>query len=108
MEYTITKQKVNELAGKVCDFALTLRIFSTPNYGIKFARNSVVEKFGGVKGDTFVLTYKHIPIALYNSDGDFYDLTDILYFRTKKTDRIIRKFQKEYAPNFSVYYVFRY
>ena len=107
MENTTVKEKVNELEHKTIDFALTIRMFSIPNSVVKLARNSVVEKFGGVKSDTFVLTYKDIPIALYDSDGDFHDLTDILYFRTKKTEKIIRKFQKEYAPNFSIYYTYR-
>lgn len=108
MENRNLKERVNELARKTIDFALTLRMFNIPDFDVKLPRNSSVGKFGAGNREFFVLSYKDIPIAFYDSDGDFYDLTDILYFRTKKTEKIIRKFQKEYAPNFSVYYTYRH
>ena len=109
METISLKERVNNLVCNVDDFINALMWRSARGQAVKLARNSMVEKFTKAHSDLFVLFYnKDIPIAFYDSDGDFYDLTELTYFRTKKTERIIRKFQKEYAPNFSVYYVYRY
>ena len=106
MENMEIKRRVNHLVYDLCDLIDTLRLRSVRNTPVKLARNSMVEKFVGANRDYFVLTYKEYPIAVYDSEGCIYDITDLWYFHTKKIDRIIRKFQKEYALNFSVYYVY--
>lgn len=114
MENINLKQRINTLTLNGYDFVNLLMCRSVRNTPVKLTLNSMVEKFDGKGIDFFVLTYKNIPIAFCETDGYFYDITDVTptlihmkSFRTKKTDRIIRKFQKKYAPNFSVYYVYR-
>lgn len=107
MENIGAKSMVNKLAVNVMETAIILVARSKGVPVGLLTWNSLVDYFETVNGCFYVLVYKDMPIAFYGDDGCFYDLTDLICFRTKKTDRIIRKFQKKYAPKFSVYYVYR-